>query len=418
MRVLLGPSHELHDGIHGALTDNPAPDIEYCEGAYGTCFQYEAASSDPFSPIHDHSECEWVRFDDEHRVDLIHSARFPVDTALPWVVDADCLLLPLQIGAFFALGIHEGSRRPGEAQVQRREAAMAVRYADPGCTRIMLRSERAHRQFFSEILGNPLIDPAVVAALAAKTEVVYPAVPASPPRAGSSEIPTILFMGRTFEDKGGRLAVAVLERLHALLGPSFRATVVSGCPPDAAERLEAIGVEIHATMPRATYLDRLAQADIFFSPTLFESFGMGLVEAAAAGAAIVTSSGPGMEHIGELFQDGVDARLVSNALTEDARVQAYVEALSGLIRDPPARRALAASAHRLADTGRLSLDRHNQTMSSIYAAAIQASAPGGMGRNAAGPGQTGLSRTLVWSERVCHWAKRRHTPPGGLRICL
>lgn len=414
MRVLLGPSHELHDGIHGALTGNPAPDVEYVEGAYSTCFQHEPSPSGSFSPIHDHSECEWVRFDDERQVDLIHSARFPVETTLPWVVDADCLLLPLQIGAFFALGLHGGSPRPSEAQIRRREAAMAMRYADPGCTRILLRSEQARRQFLNQILGNPLVDTRIVAALAAKTEVVYPAVPASPPRSGSPEIPTILFMGRTFEDKGGRLAVAVLDRLRLMLGDGFRATVVSSCPPDAVERLDAIGVEIHETMPRTAYLDRLAQADIFFSPTLFESFGMGLVEAAAAGAAIVTSSGPGMEHIGELFQDGEDAVLVSNAMPEEYRVQAYVDALSALIQDEPVRRALAASAHDLADTGPLSLARHNATMSSIYEAALESPAPEAARR----PAPMDHRRSLVWSEQVCHWAKRRHTPLGGLRICL
>lgn len=418
MRVLLGPSHELHDGIHGALTGQPAPGIEYVERAYSTCFQYEGPPAPSFSPILEHSACEWIRFGDEQGIDLIHSARFPVETTLSWVVDADCLLLPLQIGAFFALGLHRGATRPDGARIERRSAAMAMRYAAPGCARIMLRSDRARGQFLEEIGANPLLDAGIVDTLAAKTEVVIPAVPALPQRTRTAERPVILFMGRTFEDKGGRIAVSVLERLHALLGPGFQATVISSCPPEAAARLQAIGVEIHTTMPRAAYLERLASADIFFSPTLFESFGMGLVEAAAAGTAIVTSCGPGMEHIHELFEDGETALLVSNVLAERDRIRAYSEILAMLVQDRSARSALAAGAHALANHGPLSLDRHNRTISAIYEAAVQGP-PGRRTAPRAGRADAApSSRTLVWEERVCHWAKRRHTPPGGLRICL
>ncbi len=226
-------------------------------------------------------------------------------------------------------------------------------------------------------------------------------------------------MGRTFEDKGGPLALTVFERLRGRLGAAFEATVIASCPRDAQLRCAAIGVDVLPPSDRAVYLERLARADIFFSPTLFESFGMGLVEAAAAGAAIVTSSGPGMEHIGELFEDGKDALFVSNALDGEARVRGYVDALARLVRDREARQALAARAHALASTGRLALSRHNETMARIYEDALRAGGPGGAcaaERDEREP--EGSDRILGWSERTCHWVRRRLTPPGGLRICL
>jgi glycosyltransferase involved in cell wall biosynthesis len=420
MRILLGPSHDLHAGVHGALTDWPAPGVEYVERTYSMYFQHQARPRVPFSPVNDHSECEWFRFDDEEDVDLVHAARFPVDTRLPWVVDSDCLVLPLRFGEFFAFGMHRGAPHPSEAQIREREAFMVARYAYAYCGRIMLRSEQAKRQFLGTIAENDLINERTRDILAEKTQVVYPAVRAAPLCTKSSGRPLLFFMGRSFVDKGGLLALAVIERLRAVHGHSFDATVVSVCPARVNERLASLGVEVQQTTERSEYLNRLAGADIFFSPTLFENFGMGLIEAAAAGAAIVTSCGPGMEHIGELFENRKEALLVSNSLSDEARVASYVEAIGMLIRNPDLRRTLAFNAYALASHGHFSLARHNQELAEIYDAALNlaastSSSPPPLSNKAS---FTDPRHVLIWSEQMCHWTVRRHAPHGGLRICV
>ncbi len=227
-------------------------------------------------------------------------------------------------------------------------------------------------------------------------------------------------MGRSFVDKGGLLALAVIERLRAVHGHSFEAAVVSACPASAKERLVSLGVEVRPTSERRDYLNRLASADIFFSPTLFENFGMGLIEAAAAGAAIVTSCGPGMEHIGELFENRKEAILVSNALADEARVTSYVAAIGLLIRNLEFRRTLAFNAYALASHGRFSLERHSQQLSRIYDAAFNlvASTSTLAPPLRGGASSTGLSHVLVWSEHMCHWTMRQHASRGALRICV
>jgi glycosyltransferase involved in cell wall biosynthesis len=417
VRILLGPSHDLHAGVHGALTDWPAPGVNYVERTYSMFFQHEVHTVRPFSPVHDHSQCEWFRFDDEEDVDLVHAARFPVETRLPWVVDSDCLVLPLRFGEFFGFGMHGGASPPAEIQIRRREAAMAARYADARCGRIMLRTEHAKRQFLGVLAENDLIDRRIRDILAAKTQVVYPAVRVAPFRTKSSRRPSLLFMGRSFVDKGGFLALAVIERLRAVHGHFFEATVVSVCSASTKERLVSLGVEVQPITERRGYLDRLADADIFFSPTLFEGFGIGLVEAAAAGAAIVTSCGPGMEHIGELFENRKEAILVSNALADEARVVSYVEAIGTLIRNPDLQRTLALNAYMLASHGRLSLERHNHDLAEIYDAASNLDAS----TSASPPlrseaSSKGSGRVLIWSEQMCHWTMRRLATEGGLRI--
>ena len=224
-------------------------------------------------------------------------------------------------------------------------------------------------------------------------------------------------MGRSFVDKGGLLALAVIERLRAVHGHSFEATVVSVCSASTKERLVSLGVEVQPTTERRDYLDRLADADIFFSPTLFENFGMGLVEAAAAGAAIVTSCGPGMEHIGELFENRKEAILVSNALADEARVVSYVEAIGTLIRNPDLQRTLALNAYMLASHGRLSLERRHHDLAEIYDAAsnLDASTPTSSPLRSEASSK-GSGRVLIWSEQMCHWTMRRLATESGLRI--
>src|SRR5581483_10842363 len=73
---------------------------------------------------------------------------------------------------------------------------------------------------------------------------------------------------------------------------------------------------------RSSYLDRLAAAHVFVSPTEFEGYGMALVEAAAHGLALVTTFGPGMEHVAERFVDGVHGLFVSTSASLDERVAA------------------------------------------------------------------------------------------------
>jgi glycosyltransferase involved in cell wall biosynthesis len=284
----------------------------------------------------------------------------------------------------------------------------------------MVRSAQAKHQFLKVIADNDLINGCTRDSLAAKTQVVYPAVLAPPLDLERSGLPNLFFMGRTFVDKGGLLAVAVLERLREVHGQSFKATVVAACPPSVKQRMLSLGIEVQPIMERGDYLNSLALADIFFSPTLFENFGMGLLEAAAFGAAMVTSCGPGMEHIEELFENRREALLVSNELSEEARVAAYVEAIGSLMRDPDLRRTIASNAHALVAHGRFSLARHHRYLAEAYSTTLDLAA---RNRIAGRPDRSegsfqDPSSVLVWSEQMCHWTTRRLAGQGSIRICV
>ncbi|MCW3815821.1 glycosyltransferase family 4 protein [Micromonospora sp. DR5-3] len=420
MKVLLGPAHELHDGVHGSLLDSPPTGTTYMQAGYTLRFRPDRSACRAFSPLHDAAVAEWVRFDDLLAdVDVVHSSRLPVETARPWVVDADCLLMPLQAGRFYTLGAASRGTPlvPNSAALARREAAMAARYASGRCARILFRTEYARRACLEHLAAHGH-RPEVIEKLSAKSEVVYPAIPALHAVRRSERPVTVLYMGRTAQDKGASTAVEVFGRLRARHGEAVRLVFLGPCPEPDAHRLLAAGVELVATLPRPAYLEQLRRADIFLSPTSFESFGMGLVEAAAAGLAVVCSTGPGMEHIGELFTPGDHALFVSNAEPAAPRTAAFTEAASRLIDDASLRRRLAVNNRALTTSGRLSLRQRDERLGAAYAHAaslVIGRADPADDRDARVEGDR---RITDWADDVCRWAGQHCTARIGGRVIV
>ncbi|MFI6150486.1 glycosyltransferase family 4 protein [Streptomyces sp. NPDC051109] len=420
MKVLLGPAHELHDGVHGSLLESPPTGTTYVQARYTLRFRPDRSACRAFSPLHDAAVAEWVRFDGlPADVDVVHSSRLPTETARPWVVDADCLLMPLQAGRFFTLGAASRgtSLVPDSEAMFRREAAMAARYASRRCARILFRTEYARRACLEHLAARGH-RPEVIERLSSKSEVVYPAVPALPAVRRAERAVTVLYMGRTAQDKGAPVAVEVFGHLRARHGEAVRLVFLGPCPEPAASRLLAAGVELLATLPRPAYLEQLRRADIFLSPTSFESFGMGLVEAAAAGLAIVCSAGPGMEHIGELFTPGDNALFVSNAKPAAQRTKGFAAAVSALIDDESLRRRLAVNNRALTSSGRLSLRQRDERLGDAYAHAatlIGGHVDPSEDRDACAEGDR---RITDWADDVCNWAGRHCTARIGGRVIV
>jgi glycosyltransferase involved in cell wall biosynthesis len=246
---------------------------------------------------------------------------------------------------------------------------MLAHYVDPRCHAVLFRTDHARRAALRFIEDAGLLDERARADFAAKLHVVRPALPFRPGRALAR--PTrVLCSGRSFQDKGGTVALAVFRELHARLGALVELVLIGNVPLGLVAARP--GFEILPVLPRDTYLRVLGDAHVFFSPTLFESFGMALLEAASRGLAIVTSSGDGMEHIDELFTDGQSAVLVPNGLPFDEQVRRYVDAIASLVNAPERLRALRDATGRLVESGALSIGRRDQLLLERYAAVEEA----------------------------------------------
>ena len=131
-------------------------------------------------------------------------------------------------------------------------------------------------------------------------------------------------------------------------------------------------IESYPVIDREHYLKLLASGHIYLSPTEFESFGFGLVEAARFGLAIVTSCGPGMEHIEELFQHENSALLVPTDASTEYRLASFEAHLRSLVEDREKLLRIRTCCLDLFQNGPLSIAKRDKKLLDYYSHMLNA----------------------------------------------
>jgi glycosyltransferase involved in cell wall biosynthesis len=198
---------------------------------------------------------------------------------------------------------------------------------------------------FSDFVGRSFVEdyglaPERVVRVGCGPNLDVARIPPRRPPAQGGRAPTILFVGRDWENKGGPVVLDAFRRVRARL-PDARLIVIG--PPTIPVGPEP-GLEFWGFLRKdvdadlARLLDAYAQADVFCLPTRYESFGIVLLEAMWFGLPVVA---PGRWAIPEMVQDGV-----TGCLVPDERVEAYAEHLHALLadRDRAARMGEAGAA--------------------------------------------------------------------------
>jgi phosphatidyl-myo-inositol alpha-mannosyltransferase len=172
--------------------------------------------------------------------------------------------------------------------------------------------------------------------------------------------PTVLFFGRHEQRKGLR----VLLEAAAGLPEDVTIWIVGQGPETAALKAK------YAHDTRLVWLgrvddeelaNRLAAADVYCAPSLFgESFGVVLLEAMAAGTAIVASDLPGYRAVARPDEDAV--------LVAPEDVDGLAKALNDLLEDPARRAELVASGRARAQD--YAMPKLATAYSEIYAALV------------------------------------------------
>lgn len=160
--------------------------------------------------------------------------------------------------------------------------------------------------------------------------------------------PTVLFVGRLDEAKGIRTVVEGFARARTVLGQGRLILVGDG--PDAAwvesarDRLALNGsLELRGPVPHSAVAEALRQAAIVCLPATGEPFGMALVEAMAAGRAVLASDSGGPKYILR------KSTLSASQLLPPGDVHALADALVDLLRDRTRLEAIAAENRRLVE---------------------------------------------------------------------
>lgn len=161
--------------------------------------------------------------------------------------------------------------------------------------------------------------------------------------------PLVIFTARMDEQKQPLAAVAAFAKV----APEFpdAQLVMAGCGPledatRAAADASGCGGRVHLVGHQINIPDWLAAATVWLLPTLGEGFSMGVIEAMAAGCAIVSTRCAGND---EVLVDGENALMVPVG-----DVDAMAAALRHALADGALRARLGASAR--ADAQRYSMD--------------------------------------------------------------
>lgn len=146
----------------------------------------------------------------------------------------------------------------------------------------------------------------------------------------------ILFVGRVVLEKG----IAIFSdavRAAAKRNPKIKALVV-GEGPERAQFAAALPEAVFTGFQGGEALGRsYASADIFFNPSVTETFGNVTLEAMASGLPSVCAAASGSL---SLVEDGVSGLLSR----PDSGAEGYAEKLVALASDPSLRRRMAAAA--------------------------------------------------------------------------
>jgi phosphatidylinositol alpha-mannosyltransferase len=243
------------------------------------------------------------------------------------------------------------------ALIGARAPVVATFHADP--SPVVRRTYRASRVVLRALVRRAnvvtAVSPVAAAAVAPFTEArIIPngVDPAGYPQA--DPVPgRVVFLGRDERRKGLATLLQAWPLVHARL-PAAELRVMGADRPPGPEGVRFLG-RVGDDVKRA----ELASASVYCAPNLGgESFGIVLVEAMAAGCAIVASDIPAFRHVGGEAVDYV----------EPGDPAALARAILGLLDDEVRRRRLAAAGRQRA--GRFTLEAVRAAYLQAYRDAI------------------------------------------------
>jgi len=390
LEVRIGPSIDLHGGIHGPLLSSPPPGVSYTRSDAEHVFLFPEGSGYPdvFEAPH---FGELVSMPGEGP--LVHSARWPVLGARAWVADMDDFGYPVlggrtlfneQLWPWFRREIQRpGGPLPGDP-LRIRMTSMLRAYAHPSCRAVLFGTKvgLAHAQ---KIISD-LEAGADGEAFLRKSQVLGPAIQPSPrdrvlakweEKTGTN----VLFCGIGWELKNGPLAIRVMAKM-AVKHPRSRFLYVGDPPPEARgeERQRALppNLRIVGKAPPEHVKTLFEGAHILFHPSRSESFGMVLLEAAAAGLAIVCGRGRGMNHLEEIVDDHGAFTVDRDMVPERDEESCFATLLDALLTERALARAKGLWNQAHVEGSLLSSVNRNAALAEVYHRAVGSAAEEGL----------------------------------------
>ncbi|HEU5413487.1 MAG TPA: glycosyltransferase family 4 protein [Candidatus Angelobacter sp.] len=377
--IVIGPESELHPGAHWSLIDEPPPEYRYRPRRAAHVFAFKQPGCSPYRHFH---FGEYLDFGDGD--EIVHSSRWPVLRRRSWLVDMDDFNYPVLIGKHildpeFRAQYPYDPRGEMGAVVRLRMVMMLAAYLHSSCKGLLFRSEYALTQAKSVLSRSGLNSE--LEAISRKAAVLYPAhrpcsVDQFARKWRDRDPLQVVFCGRDFETKNGRLALSVMQRLRQS-GAKANFTYIGDIAEDVRTGAPFLleGIQHYSTLSRHEVLEVLRCAHILFHPSKFEGFGNVLLEAMAAGMAVVCAVSPDIAHLPEFFSDGGASVLDRNVVPPDEEEEVFYGYLFDLAAKPELSRQKAQRNFEATSKGKFSLANRDRTLVRFYEAALRQDSP-------------------------------------------
>ncbi|MHC4144524.1 MAG: glycosyltransferase family 4 protein [Planctomycetota bacterium] len=374
--VLLGPRIDLHVGVHRAFAKLLSPDFQYSKrDCVHTFVMADEQHESPFGSFH------WGEFADFGPGQAIaHTARWPVLNRKAWATDTDDFGYPVVCGRhFLSPDFRNAFRGEWSTELQKdiltRVTNMLTAYAHPSCKAIFYRSEstvRDARRWLEELGVGKLGE-----AYLSKIQVLYPAqescsADAMEAKWSKSGPITVVFCGRDYESKNGRMALEIFDRLSREFATD-RFVYIGNVPQEELRRRRKLPTSVvhHQSLPHKQTLSVLKAAHILFHPSKFEGLGIIFLEAAASGMAVVTATGGAMQRVEELFGTGGAVLVNRDNIAQSDEASAFETHLRHILRNPGVAKSMAYHNFKLTTVGKLSPERNRRILLKVYEDALE-----------------------------------------------
>ncbi len=289
----------------------------------------------------------------EKEYDLIHGAHCLINNKKPWVADME------HVGQF-TIPLSEGKKN---AEKKVKKILM-----EKNCKKILAWTKWAKKrilEYYPEIKE--------------KIEVVYPAVPVQKLKKKSSKNINLLFIGRNFNEKGGEIALEVIDNLTKKYD-NVHGTIISSVPKKFYEKysrnkkISIPGLVSHKKLFEEIY----PNSDIFIYPTFTDTFGFSILEAQSFGLPVIAMKTQSTHSIEETIQEGKTGFIIDNSGTNGLKrefdnniIKRFINSAEKPIEDKNLKDKMRKNAINGIKRGKFSIKERNKKLKRIYEGALK-----------------------------------------------
>lgn len=368
--VKLGNYYDLHTGYHDIFLNHP-----------NRYFVFQAAKPKVLCGLlregkKDFHPTEYPFYFELHQYPadsgFIQSTFFPVSNRVPWVVDMDDICVPFYGNTYINRNLTRRLRREyhNDPLYKRTILTRLSLYSSSYCKGILFWSMDGIKGALSCFKDFDIYNTPEVREFLQKVILAYPVVKPFIKRVKLNRPRTVLFMARGFEDKGGNIALAAFKKLRKH-DPRIRliycgpiSNKYKKCYADLLEQITYFPEVIHEEA-----LLLLKKSDIFIFPTQFESFGITLIEAMAAGCIPLSYSGKDLEVIKEIIENGrtgVLLRKNEGGIDETKEAQRFFKKIIWLLSDDKKLRGMKRRALEEVTKGKFSFSKRIDLLKRLF----------------------------------------------------